>query len=88
MSCSKHDDSETSTFFCRCFWSSQVLGGQIWQIHKKIHKVLESHEGMKKEGRGNIHGCPNPCNQAQQQRAAGSSPEGLLPGRGDRKAYF
>lgn len=58
MSHSKHNNSESSTFFYRCSWNSQVFGDQTCQIREKIHKVLESPEACAGgRGRGSVPAC-------------------------------
>lgn len=87
MSHGKHNDSRTSTFFFRRAWSSQVLGSQIWQIQKKIHKVLESPAACA-EGRrrGNIHAGLILCNLAQQWATA--DPRGAPPWKTQQEELF
>lgn len=87
MSHGKHNDSRTSTFFFRCVWSSQVLGGQIWQIQKKIHKVLESPAACAGgRRRGNIHAGLILCNLAQQWATA--DPRGAPPWKTQQEELF
>lgn len=61
-------------FSSDAFGVLKYLGGQIWQIQKKIHKVLESPEACAGgRGRGNIHAGLTLCNLAQQWATADAS---------------
>lgn len=81
----KHNDSGTSTFFCRCPWCSQAPGGRVWQMKERVHKVLESPAAREEERREETATLAWFCATWAAAEAPQTS-RGLLPGRGFRKA--